>query len=449
MEKNKNYITPTKTIEVYKTLESNLPKRTFSIYQTSMTPPVNGSYTESQLEQEAVRMMEFIGLKGYCAEVKYEIMKENAGYIIGADRTYEKMAHIRVSTKFASSWTSLVAILAHEICHKLLPVYKLDTTDEVMVDLCTIYVGFGEVVLNGYFDDSFGEGVQRMGYLAALNYKVAAQLVNVVRGRMSLEKAGYEDVDVLMTETLKIWLSYGTEREVVKSLFRLYEQQKAELLRNVSLLEQCLSEIKMSQKLDLQRFNRRFGAFLCGKEGDNAMHVVDLIYQTYLQNPEFEPAFDPELETINSAIGALLFQLHKVRNLDLNYKVVCPACGKSSPAINTDKLLKCPNPSCGFYFFHKGEPWNATLHQRLANQKRLEEAAERNKLIQQRISAAQAEADHKVADAKTQARKQVEDAKTQARKQVEDIRQNEINRYRETVKRRTPALLRWLLEKYL
>ncbi|MGM9868171.1 MAG: hypothetical protein ACI30R_00905 [Sodaliphilus sp.] len=453
MENKNHYLSPKEMIEVYKTLESGLPSRPFSIYQPSMIAPINGAYTESQLIQEAVRMMEFMGLNGYGAEVKYEEMEGNAGYILFPDRISEKMAHIRVSTKFKTSWVSMVAILAHEICHKLLPVYGLNTNDEEMVDLCTIYVGFGDVVLHGYFNNSFGEDVQQMGYLAPENYKVAAQLVNVVRGRMSLDEAGYEDEDVLMTDTLKIWLSYGGEREALKELFRLYEQQKAEVLRNVNLLEQCLSDIKMSQKVDFQRFNRRFGSFLRGKEGNNAMHVVDLLYQKYLQNSEsdsdLEPVINPQLDAINSAINSLLFELNKVKNFDFNYKVVCPECGQTSSPINHDKLLKCPNPSCGFYFFHKGEPWNATVHHRRANQKRLEEAAERNELIAKRVNEETRKANQRVDDTLTDARQRIAYAQQKAKKEVEDIRQNEINRYRETVKRRTPALLRWLLKKYL
>lgn len=442
MDNKRKFVTPKDMIAVYKQLEQKLPKRPFSCYKPTEFSPVNGSFTESQLSQEAVCMMNFLGLTGYSAEVKYEEMEKHAGYILFPERISEKMVHIRVSSKFKTSRTSLIAILAHEICHKLLPVYGLDTSDEVMVDLCTIYVGFGDVVLQGYFDNSSGKEILQMGYLERWNYKVAAQLVNVVRGRMSLEKAGFEDVDVLMTDTLKMWLSCGGEREAVKHLLRSYEQQKAELLRNINLLEQCLDEIKMLQKLDFQQYSRRFGTFLRGNEGDNAMHVVDLLYQKQLQMPDIEsamePVVDPGLLTINHAINTLLFELHKNKNFALNYKVVCPACGKTSPAVNHDKILKCSSTECGCYFFHKGEPWNATVYRRIDNQKRLEEAAERNKLIEQRISVAQAEAAKKVAD-----------AKMNARKEVEEIRQNEIKRYRETVTRRTPALLRWFLRKYL
>lgn len=453
MENEKVYISPKEMIKVYEELESKLPKRPFSSYKPSVVKPVNCAYTELDLTREAERMMEFIGLNGYGAKVKYEKMEKNAGYIIHPDYKFEKMAHIRISTKFATSWSSLVAILAHEICHKLLPVYEMDTSDEEKVDLCTIYVGFGDVVLNGYFNKSFGQDVQAMGYLASENYKVATQLVNVVRGRMSLEEAGYEDEDVLMTDTLKIWLSYGGEKEALKELFRLYEQQKAEVIRNVSLLEQCLSDIKMSQKLDFQRFNRRFGALLRGKEGDNVMHVVDLLYQKYLQNSisdtDLEPVFDSQLDAINSAINSLLFELHKVKNFDFNYKVVCPECGKTSSPINHDKLLKCPNPGCGFYFYHKGEPWNATVYHRRANQKRLEEAAKRNELIAKRVDEETRKANQRVDDTLADARQRIAYAQQKAKKEVEDIRQNEINRYRETVMQRTPALLRRLLKKYL
>ena len=68
-------------------------------------------------------MMNFLGLTGYSAEVKYEEMEKHAGYILFPERISEKMVHIRVSSKFKTSRTSLIAILAHEICHKLLPVY--------------------------------------------------------------------------------------------------------------------------------------------------------------------------------------------------------------------------------------------------------------------------------------------------------------------------------------
>ena len=77
------------------------------------------------------------------------------------------------------------------------------------------------------------------------------------------------------------------------------------------------------------------------------------------------------------------------------------------------------------------------------------DAAERNELIEKRVKEETRKANQRVDDALADARKRIVYAQDKARKEVEDIRQNEINRYRETVKRRTPALLRWLLCKYL
>ena len=117
--------------------------------------------------------------------------------------------------------------------------------------------------------------------------------------------------------------------------------------------------------------------------------------------------------------------------------------------VHQDKFFRCSNRECGIYFFHKGEPWNATVHQRKVNQQRMADAAERNELIEKRVKEETRKANQRVDDALADARKRIVYAQDKARKEVEDIRQNEINRYRETVKHRTPALLRWLLCKYL
>ena len=208
------FITTGEMLKKYKLLESHFPPSSFKIYTPSSVEPVNGAYTDKQLSAEAVKMLEFVGLSGYSADVRYGDTEGNAGVIIGVEKKFEKAVHIKVSAQFKSSWQSLVAILAHEICHKLLPTKDLDTSDEILVDLCTIYVGFGKIVLNGYLSKSYGVELQQMGYLDSFNYKVANQLVNVVRGRMNLKDAGFEDTDPILTDLLKMWLSYQNDAEL-------------------------------------------------------------------------------------------------------------------------------------------------------------------------------------------------------------------------------------------
>ena len=443
------FITTGEMLKKYKLLESHFPPSSFKIYTPSPVVPVNGAYTDKQLSAEAVKMLEFVGLSGYSADVRYGDTEGNAGVIIGVEKKFEKAVHIKVSAQFKSSWQSLVAILAHEICHKLLPTKDLDTCDEILVDLCTIYVGFGKIVLNGYLSKSYGVELQQMGYLDSFNYKVANQLVNVVRGRMNLKDAGFEDTDPILTDLLKMWLSYQNDAELAKAQFQLEANQVSELLRNIDLLEQYLSDIKIQQAVECQRLSRLYGPYLQAKNGELAIHLVELIFQKFFKDLDKKPLVKPELETINNAINTLLFELHKTKNLDLHHKVICPKCGKQSMPVHQDKFFRCSNRECGIYFFHKGEPWNATVHQRKVNQQRMADAAERNELIEKRVKEETRKANQRVDDALADARKRIVYAQDKARKEVEDIRQNEINRYRETVKRRTPALLRWLLCKYL
>ena len=204
-------------------------------------------------------MLEFVGLHNYETDVKFGKTENGvAGFIESSNNTTEKAVHITVSENYKSKWKSSIAILAHEICHKLLAVHGLNEENvednETLVDLATIYVGFGNLIIDGYVSDSNN---QIIGYLNLNNYKVAHHIVSIVYGKATLQSTGLADIDFLIDEVLEYWTKSKSETDLMNGCFEECEWQIAELHRNIMLLEEILSYCKNSVIHEFAKFLNR------------------------------------------------------------------------------------------------------------------------------------------------------------------------------------------------
>ena len=241
-------LTPKKIINNLKRIEQALKRGGLTLYVPEFL------FGKSDLNNELLcaetkSMLDFVGLRNYETDVKFSTTSNGvAGYITSANNTTEKTVHINISEKYKNNWKSCIAILAHEICHKLLAVnglYDDDVeTNETLVDLATIYVGFGNLILGGYVSDSKD---QIIGYLKLDNYKIAHHIVSVVYGKEKLSKTGLADVDFLIDIVLGYWENAESEYNLMKKCFVESEYQIAEIHRNLMLVNQitavCKNEI--------------------------------------------------------------------------------------------------------------------------------------------------------------------------------------------------------------
>lgn len=105
-------------------------------------------------EKIAQAMMMHVGLFGYEPVVKYDRLDANTGGYIKLNNNLDNKVYITISEDLRTQWEIQYAVLAHEICHKLLYIHNCYFPDmgdynESLTDIVTIYVGFGKLTLNG------------------------------------------------------------------------------------------------------------------------------------------------------------------------------------------------------------------------------------------------------------------------------------------------------------
>ena len=130
-------------------------------------------------------MMDYVGLQNYTALITYERTKEGIAGSINLNE--EKIVYIEIDKSILNrnkSKETILGVLAHEICHKLLythGLYMSDTmTNEICTELATIYVGFGLLTIRGCSseetriqDGQITNQIFSTGYLTPKSYILA------------------------------------------------------------------------------------------------------------------------------------------------------------------------------------------------------------------------------------------------------------------------------------
>ena len=141
------YLSPRKILSYMCDLEAKLPKRSFITYNPSEIPKIVG---DNDLNIAAQMMMRFVGLENYLPQCKFVETSDGVGGYTYAART-DNLVPISVSKEYIGNRAAILAVLAHEICHKVICVNGIrnnapfEMMNELFTDICTIYVGFGNL----------------------------------------------------------------------------------------------------------------------------------------------------------------------------------------------------------------------------------------------------------------------------------------------------------------
>lgn len=458
-------LTPRGILDNLKRIENALKRKGLCQY-IPLYISKGGLLDDVILRKEVKSMLEFVGLYDYVIDVKfYDTPNGVAGNISSANNTYEKAVHINVSNSYKNRWKCCVAILAHEICHKLLAVnglYENETElNETLVDLSTIYVGFGNLILNGYVSDS---KQQIIGYLTLNTYKVAHHIVSVVYANESVVDTGLADVDVLIDEALGYWEKAENEYLLLKDCFIESEYQISELHRNITLLEQLLLTCKQDLIHNFSRNDNVFFKNLEEKDGKfrNKLTAFSLLYELIAKESYPKHKDNGFLrkvsEILNTAIFDLLQQYELKHPIELKYDFECPSCAtkmkNNNKVVDRNTILRCSNCGCHYYFF--GERINFTKRQRELKEIRIKENEVVDERVTKRLLELRKNDQIEVAKAKKESLNAVNAAnlsviqtQTKAKQEIEYIRKYEQDEYKEKLYNRIPFYLRWLVRKYL
>lgn len=340
-------LSPRKVLSYYKDFECRLPARNRLPYK----PLISFAQTEEELNAEVRNMLAYLGMQGYSPRCSFSWLSSGGGQI-QLDGSRE--VKIQVADGLRGNAKAVLAVLAHEVCHKYLHVHgvfypNMLEVNEVYTDLCTIYVGFGVLILEGY-NTVVGNTVNVLGYLTRDVYLSAYGIMCAVNGAsmVNIEAANEQ----FLEEALGVWYDNEDKKSMMMAQFALVEKDEAQFLRNVIYLSEMLRQVEVKAKKRMAAmedafFGRKVFDPECQGKVDKPIHLFAAVYETVLADSE--QGEDDVFFVLNSILEETMVRVYDAyRDVELEplpkMYYECPFCGAKSDSDNfagRSATLKC------------------------------------------------------------------------------------------------------------
>lgn len=430
------YLSPKEILSYLCDLENKLPKRDYKIYVESHRHDDDfGRVTPQEMNEECQRMLEFVGMGGYKADARFATLDAGTAGRTVPGHTPDGKVPIEVSDSMTGNWKAVIATLAHEICHQVIFFHgirpqHMDWMVETYTDLCTIYVGFGQLILDGY-RTNVRKQERTLGYLDWNTYQVTNQMVNVVRGGVHSGNTGLQGSDVFADEVIQLWESEEKRKDVINKAFEKKSATLTDTMRNIAYMESLMSIYRERMKSQAKGLSE---SFVATKEAlrngtDGSLKTFSALYDAHMlcqENGETDK---------DGVLEAALYNLYnnmqrRIGPIVLEREVVCPYCGKHyklQGSTDSKKIIMCKQ--CGTNFVIDTSEWNPKAIQHREEQKRVEKKKKQD------------------AELETLRIKVSGEEKAAAWKESEQLKQ-ELATIRDGIGH-LPCLFRWVLKKYI
>lgn len=340
-------------------IERSVPKiDNFSLYVPSSD---FNPYDVISIQNEAKRMMEFIGLKGYTTIVTPCSTDKDIAGNINLNNSTDVFIEIDSSMQAnrRNFKEAVLCVMAHEICHKYLyshGLYLEDTNaNEYCTDLATFFVGFGLLTVNGCYEQykttkrnidgsiTTTTHTYKTGYLSPQNYLTAHIVVCKIHNLNHLNGVSATMVNYISQLEQSTILSTQLNRESIIEKFKSESISIANKKREITILKNYL-ELKERELLsEYEKNDRRFNRLvLYGNAVEKmpyaAMHVLNLH-----QECSYTSDFEDLLENIESKYHTELS--------DNLLTLKCPFCGTVSSSKIPENGLSIRKCQCGKVFY--------------------------------------------------------------------------------------------------
>lgn len=337
-------VTPTEILSVFSEMNEFLPKREFKKYEPSVD---FNSNDYASIVLECNKIASFIGLHDYLINVNFDWFFDKAGEI-SLNWNSNKEVNICLSKNILGKDMTALAVISHEICHKLLFIHGLywpndERKTELYTDLCTFYVGLGRLTLNGCeTTETDSYSTVTVGYLSRNNYENANRIIEKV-------------------ENDTLYQDENTFHRTLDDLLREHQMETMEITRHVTFLEEYLNEIKRevsTKNINLRdKFCSKRFQFQNGRI--NNRYFAEMI-RSESPHVEFKDLRE-KICTFNHSLAGMnereLFLEHANQKLKL---IKCPACDycTKKPVYET-KVYKIKCPKCDYIFRWDSTPIEA------------------------------------------------------------------------------------------
>lgn len=350
------YLSPREILKRLTLLESRIPRRNNADYETALDVNQSTPVSQAQVNAEAQRILAFMGMFVYTPDCVFDSsLGSTTGGQIVLKGVFSGRLTIQINPSIRNSPRQVLACLAHELCHKRLEDSRVSFSTieetEYHTDLCTIYMGLGRLILNGY-----NVGNNAMGYLQPDMYRHAYDIMQAVRHPAGVPKGSDEfGYDVFLSQAFQKWASDPDKHQLVRSLLFDKEREVAVMAKNTHLLRQLLDIIDSYPREGLEWYSAAYGRHQSNPDmAAYPIHTFSALYD--LETSVYNDIFERKVTGINVALMSLLLSLERhVPELSgsvLRYDtIVCPFCGaeKRSDDIRGDRrAVRCGK--CGHYF---------------------------------------------------------------------------------------------------
>ena len=387
MKAQEIYLTPKKILSYLVDFERRLPRRKYKEYVPAEI--TSAHITDEMLNRETRMMLDFVGLESCTPDCHFSKTSANTAGNINLNS--EPVVRINISKDFKENPKAVVATLAHEICHKLLYTYgiyfpSMTNVNEVYTDLCTIYIGFGKLIIDGYITNCHNT-THYLGYLDIHVYKDTYSIVKTANG---IEIDSDEQFDFFLQNATELWQSRKSTRELFIESFKKQEAEYALFQKNAAVLNSIISQIQEKVNGNLNYYNELFfgNGNMFNKDNEPLLpiSIFSVIYDVAYANEMNEKS---ELTRPNEILGTLIVKLIDT-NIGIDTSILqtssyrCPFCGKGfdhNKHKGINSILKCNE--CKKHFYLDSSDFNIVGKRRQIKE---HEKKETDSMIQDSIS---------------------------------------------------------------
>jgi transposase-like protein len=344
-------------------------------------------YDTIEVQKAGKKISDFIGLPNLTFIINYTKQGKNTAGHIELNNNSDESVFIEIDEKFKPENEIILAILAHEICHKLVHINGLTQygyENEILTDAATVYTGLGKLSLNGcetkkVSTDTKWNGDERttttttttqtVGYLKrdqfAFLYNVVckmrnipneyatkglnSQALNAINGVIYNHDEELFHNDFILQQANDILESFNHQYHLVSAKsIKLIKTLQAnfesviETDKSIHKKIKTINEkylIKATEDLNPKRLNYIKNLILF-----NELNYLGPLYENELR----------ELTFLNNSIGNLLNKLNGKFQINLEirdslYNIKCPVC-ENNMRLRQNKLVKIKCTKCKYSF---------------------------------------------------------------------------------------------------
>lgn len=336
-------------------------------------------YDTIEIQKAGKKIGDFIGLKNLTFVITFKKQEKGIAGHIELNNNSDEGVFIEIDEDFKSDPQIILAILAHEISHKIIHVNGLTQfgyENEILTDIATVFCGLGKLSLNGCeitktytSNNTSNTTTKKVGYLVREQFAFIYNLICNMRKipeNIRLNGLSNDSIIALSNNQYKhfdfLYDNKKTFANIESILEKKYKNKHLILSENIKLIkifQENFNTIKSVNNSIHKNINKAIKEILLksSKElpNNNLNYIKNIIQYTKTNNHQDELHKEMDhFKKINRNFKHLLLTLQgdlsvNLEDRDSLYNILCPNCNNRM-RLKQDKLVKISCKKCKHKF---------------------------------------------------------------------------------------------------